>query len=326
MPSLVMINTQFLEKKNFKNLTNLYQNYWESRSTVRTRPRKVIDFAIQGDFFPEDKQPLLLVDKIKGKGEEIKNIILLQTFYKYLDDIVNLEIGIINPVCNKIIYKNLPVKYSDFIKLNLQTIMIDELYHVYIAKDMILQLEHKFPQLEKIDFSLSDSMYAVSTIREELDGGYHDIFEIIAVCIFETTLVRDLVEFFNSKEVHPSIKYYVNDHMNDEARHYAFFFDLLEYTWQELEVNYRREIGVRLAKFVKLYLNIHSEKKFNCKLLNILKFPSQEAERITDDLYKGFDISPELPIVKNVLRVLENTNILHDENVKYGFSKMGWQV
>ena len=119
---------------------NKYQEVWESRASIRTRPRKVIDFDKRGYFFPEDKQPILLDEAVQKLGDEIKERILIESFYKYLHDIVNLEIELINQACMKLIYKDLPVLYTDVMKLNAYTILIDEFYHVYIAKDMIAQL------------------------------------------------------------------------------------------------------------------------------------------------------------------------------------------
>ena len=70
----------------------------------------------------------------------------------------------------------------------------------------------------------------------------------------KTTLIKELAEFFDSKDVHPSIKYYVNDHMNDEARHYGYFYDILCYTWDNLSEDYQQAIGKHLGEFVKLFI------------------------------------------------------------------------
>ena len=203
-------------------MMNKYQQNWESRSSVRTRPRKIIDFKQQGYFFPASKQTLLLLPEVVALGQEVKKQILLHSFYKYLNDIISLEIKLINSACNRIIYEDLLVGYPEEIKFNAYTIIIDEYYHVYIANDMLQQLAQFFPNFSRLPFPVSDAYHAVTTIQERLAPEYRGLFEIMAVCIFETTLVRELVEFFNDTEVHVSIRYYVNDHMNDEAKHYGY--------------------------------------------------------------------------------------------------------
>lgn len=304
----------------------MYQERWESRSSVRTRPRKVIDFTLEGFFFPEEKQPLLFNKEIQNLGQEVKQTILLHSFYKYLNDIVNLEIKLINTACYKLMYHDLKVKFSDEIKLNANTIMIDEFYHVYIAKDMMKQLKQHFHTINEISYPVSDSYNAVIMIKSQVDKEYHDIFEILCVCIFETTLVRELVEFFNSENVHPSIKYYVNDHMNDEARHYLFFYNLLSYTWAMLPEDYKENIGKHIGKFIKLYLNINSEKVFNLDLLNTILHDNDKSLSIVEGLYKGFEITPDIPIVKNVLSVLEKTGLLKNNYINEGFKVLGWNL
>ena len=302
---------------------NIYQEQWEARSSVRTRPRKFIDFTQSGNFFPKDKQVIFLNQDVINLGQEVKESILIQSFYKYLNDIINLEIKLIISSCNNIIYRDLIIQYDDKIKLNAYTVIIDEYYHVYVAKDMLLQLDRHFPNLKRLNYPVSDAYNAVIVLKDKLDKKYHDIFEIIAVCIFETTLVRELVEFFNSDGVHPSIKFYVNDHMNDEAKHYGFFFDLLCYTWQRLPQEYKDDIGNHLASFVKLYLNMNSEKSFNYNILESLFQDKEKASTIIENLYKGFDITPEIPIVKNVLSVLQKSELLDNAQVKLGFQNIG---
>lgn len=306
--------------------TNKYQDQWESRSSIRTRPRKFIDFSLAGNFFPHDKQVILLLPEIKSFGKKVTQDILIQSLYKYLNDIVTLEAKLFHSVCSKIIDGQLVVNYTSEDKLNAHTIIIDEYYHVYVARDMILQLEQHFTDLAKFDYPKSDSSHAIDTIKNRLPKKYQDIFEIIAVCIFETTLVRELVEFFNSPDVHPSIKYYVNDHMNDEAKHYGFFYNILCHTWNNLPDDYREIIGSNLAEFVKLYLNIESEKQFNKQLLIYYLKDNEAANQLIDQIYHGFDITADIPIVKNVLGVLKKTGIMDFTSVKEQFVLNGLYV
>ncbi|BDM68928.1 hypothetical protein HEK616_24150 [Streptomyces nigrescens] len=312
--------------RTLSSLTGEYTVRWESRSSVRTRPRKTIDFEEEGYFFPEDKQPLLLADEVASLGGKAKNDILVQSFYKYLHDIVNLEIKEIVAACSKILYADLPVEFSEETKLNTYSVIIDEYYHVYIAQDMILQLEEQHPDLKPLDYPISDSRRAVIETKKHLDPKYHDVFEILANCCFETTLVRELVEFFNSPGVHPSIKYYVNDHMNDESRHYAFFYDLMTYLWAEVPEDYRQAIGIHLADFTLLYLSVESEKLFNIELLGSFIEDREQARTSVEALYAGFEITPDVPIVKNVLRAFRNAGMLDHPSVRAGFTRIGWTV
>ncbi|MFN8769349.1 MAG: ferritin-like domain-containing protein [Neisseriaceae bacterium] len=296
-----------------------YQELWENRSSIRTRPRKEIDFNQNGLFFPPEKQLLLLLPEINTLGENAKNEILLLSLYKYLNDIVNLETKLIVEACNYIINDNSLVKYPQETKLNAYTIIIDEYYHVYIAQDMLNQLNSKFPTIPKLKLPDSDANEAVLYMKTKIQPQYVKVFEIIAVCIFETTVVRELVEFFKDPQVHPSIRHYVNDHMNDEAKHYNFFYDLLIYTWSSLPNDCKENLGTYLATFVKLYLRTESDKNYNISILENIFKDEIKAKKIVEKIYKGFDISIDMPIVRNVLTVLKKANILNYPAVKQGF-------
>lgn len=303
-----------------------YQNKWETRSSIRTTPRKDIDFSKGGFFFPPGKQVLLLLPEIINMGEPVKTTILLHSFYKYLNDIVNLEVKLITLACNNLIYDDLIVKYTESTKINAYTIIIDEYYHVYIARDMMSQLDKQFPHFKKLAFPDSDAYTSVLSIKNSLEPKYRSIFDIIAVCIFETTLVKELVEFFNDKEVHPSIRYYVNDHMNDEAKHHGFFQNLLEYTWANLPDDYKQCIGSKLADFVKLYLNVESEKYYNQLILESLLPNEAHAKELINNMYNNFQITHEIPIVKNVLNVFKRTHVMDCQFVKDNFVASGLYI
>jgi rubrerythrin len=298
----------------------------ERRSSIRSRPRKIIDFDKTGYFFPESKQPLLLNKEIKQLLLNKKEEILLQTFKKYLHDIINLEIKLISSACHSMLYKNLVIPFNDKTKLSIQTILIDEYYHVYVAQDMLLQINEHFSHLNPIDYPESDAQTAIKKIKQSLPKKYHDIFEILAVCIFETTLVKELVEFFNSEDLNPSIKHYVNDHMNDESRHFGFFFDLMCDIWNRVPNDYRDSIGSKLASFIHLYLNIESDKEFYTSLLHQSTKDKEYSKKMTNEIYKGFEINPDIPIVKNVINVLKRSGLLDCDASRNGFNNFGWKI
>ncbi|MDF1757736.1 MAG: diiron oxygenase [Legionellaceae bacterium] len=300
-----------------------YQLNWESRSSVRTRPRKIIDFNIPGDFFSRDKQALFSLSEISSLNENKSKEILILSLQKYLNDIVQLESKWIYAACNSIIYKKLPINFLDFHQLNACTVIIDEYYHIYIAQDLLLQLRSRYPHLPDLKDTFSDSYHAMVTIKGKLDDGLHDLFEILAVCIFETTLVRELVTYFDGEAIHPSIKHYMNDHMNDEARHFGFFYDLLCYVWGSMSDENKKIIGANLGEFVSIYLNIDGEIRHNKSVLAWVLNDQNKADELVGKLYDGFIISSDIPIVKNVLNVLTKAGILELPYVQQSFKEKG---
>lgn len=302
----------------------LFQKKWETRSSLRTRPRKVIDFNRPGYFSPPEKQALLLIPEVDELDDSKKVKILLHTFYKHLNDIINLEVKWSHVACSHIVEGKTVVRYLEMMKLNAYTVMMDEYYHVYMAQDMAIQLTEHYSSLMRFNYPRPDADIAMSIIKNKLSEEFHAVFEVIAVCIFETTVVRELIEYFDSPNIHPAVKYYIKDHMNDESRHYGYFAEVLSYTWDNISDNYKQAIGCVLPEFISLYLNVSSEKNFNQSLLTMLDFPSEQSERIVKQLYEGFSLSPEAPMVKQVLRVLSKANILDSKYAKPFFDAEGF--
>src|SRR5260363_195394 len=80
------------------------------------------------------------------------------------------------------------------------------------------------------------------------------------------------------------------------------------------------------GRFIKQYLNVQSDKRFYADLLNRLLQDAKQSSAIVEDLYKGFEISPDIPMVKNVLSVLKKAGVLDNRHVKAGFQAMGWTL
>lgn len=302
-------------------MKNVYQELWESKSSLRTCHRKLIDFSVSGDFFPQDKQVLFLLPEISGLDNQKKKEILILSFYNYLQEINQLESSWVCRACNNIIYQSFDVVFSEEMKLNALTILMDEYYHLYVASDYMQQLKQKYPNLSLFNQFFSDSSHAMTTIKERLNESCRDIFEILGVCIFETTLIKELVNFFDSPSIHPSVHEYVNDHMNDESRHHVYFKEMMRFIWESMPKDYQNNIGLHLGDFVTLYLNIEGQKSFNKQILNWVMEDNEQALKSINNLYYGFEITGEMPIVKNVIHILKKTNIISHPSVLAGFQK-----
>lgn len=295
-----------------------YQERWEMRSSIRSRPRKAIDFEAEGWFFPPEQQALFSLPEVKALSKLKQKEISILSFYKYLDDIVNLELNYIHHACRLIMSEPLVIEYADEIKLNANLIIIDEYYHVYIANDYIAQLKKEYPHLPSLKNTYSDSMVAMTLTKEQLPAEYRAMFEIIAVCIFETSIIKELVNYFNSPDIHPTIKYYLNDHMNDESRHYSYFFELMKDSWSRLPEDYKNKIGFCLGGFIKNYLNIEGARLYDIEVLSWLINDTNKATSLVNQLYEGFEIHSQIPIVRNVLEVLEKVGMMTHPKVIEG--------
>lgn len=304
---------------NPKNTFNDYLKKWDTRSLIRTQPIKLCDFNQEGLLFPPKQQVLLSLPEVIALGEEVKKQILSYSLGKYINDVINEEIKIVNSVCREITEDLSVIKYPPEIKLGAYTVIIDEYYHVYIAQFILEELFQHFPSIKEMDFPIPDTCHAATVIGERLEPECREIFKIMAACIFETTIAKELVSLTENQEINSSLRNYITGHLSDEARHHIFFYELLTYTWNHLSENTQKQIGMHLADFLILYLNIDSEKKFNYELLKFFLKDENKAHNLIEEIYGGFQITTEMPIVKQVLRVLKKSFIMDHKFVKESF-------
>jgi hypothetical protein len=100
----------------------------------------------------------------------------------------------------------------------------------------------------------------------------------------------------------------------------------MTYLWAELPEDYREAIGSKMGEFVKLYLSVESEKQFNAQVLTRVLSDRERAEAVISTLYEGFDVTSDLPIVKNVLCAFGKAGLLDHPAVRGSFRRIGWEL
>ncbi len=305
-------------------MINKIQEKWERRATVRSRPRIVYDKNAIGYYYPISRAPLAIHPYISNKGQNAIEFLLIQSLYKYSNDIASIETRVVNEtILNAISDKIEGIKFSDEQKINLYTIMVDEAYHAYVAFDSIMQIKEEtkvtplpLPQTIEIE-------KAISTIKNKLDIKYHKAFEFICVCLAENTLTKEIVTMTDKEETHPYFQRIIKDHLVDETRHSGIFFKLLGDVWSNLNNEYKEKIGRVLAEFIELYLDLEVQVKFDKKILKSIGLTDQEIQEAINDTYGGFELTKEHPMLNNILNILEKANVL-DRYTSKEFKQRNW--
>ena len=115
------------------------QHLWERRATVRSRPQRQLS-ENEGHFYPISRQPLCSHPLVKNMGEDAIQFILIQSAYKFMWDIAQIETRLVNNVAEKIANDRFTVKFPEGMKFNGLTVLVDESYHAYVARDFMHQL------------------------------------------------------------------------------------------------------------------------------------------------------------------------------------------
>ncbi len=304
-------------------MNNKLQIQWEKRATARSRPRVVYDQEAKGYYYPISRTPLAIHPMVMAKGERAIEFLLIQSLYKYSNDIATIETRVVNETISKVIANQMPIEFNEEQRINLHTVMVDEAYHAYVAFDAMLQIENHtgikaLPLPEVIEIEK-----AMIKVKNKLDNQYHSIFDLICVCLAENTLTKEIMAMTDQEETHPFFQKIIKDHLADETRHSGIFYQLLKFIWINLNEDYKQHIGNIIVDFIQEYLSMTVQTKFDTQVLNTLGFSCEETSNIIDETYGGFKLTKDHPMLKNIMILLHKAGML-DRFTLSKFEEQGW--
>lgn len=287
-----------------------YQERWDRASTVRSRPRRRPSGAAgEGDFFPCVRQPLAIHPDVADLGETARTFALVQSAYKYMNDVALTETEVINRTAIRIANGRVAAALSDEVRQIALTVVVDEAYHALVARDFITAVRQStgiqpLPLPPETELSL-----AIEALHGELDPALHDDFDVVAICIAENTLTREIVELSRDSELATPFLEALQDHLADEAMHAAFFQRVLATHWQALSDERRAALAAVLPAFVAHYLNVEIQRGFDASILRALGLAEPQVLQIVEDLHGGFRLTPRHPMLASILAMFERVGV-----------------
>lgn len=301
------------------------QLQWEKYSAVRSRPRRMMtDEYSAGYLFPPLRQPLCVHPKIVALGEEVKQFILTQSLYKYMNDIATIETDLINHAAHQIFRDGYKVKFSRDIKHDALSIIIDESYHAYAAHDFMYQIS-EYTNIPILSLqNKTELSCAIQEINKQLSKTAQKNFELISICIAEHALTNDLIAVAKLPEVSKIFYYVMHDHVLDENRHALFFETVLDIFWGELLDDEKDELAFALPQVINLYLAPTLQKEFDRSVLQALDLPQYEIEQILNETHCGWKqgkIYDEHIIAKQMIDLLKRSHVFEYPAVTSAFKQ-----
>lgn len=317
------------------NIHPLYSTYqprqlqWEKHSSIRSRPRRILrEENNVGDFFPPSRQPLLVHPLLQTLKKEDRQFILIQSLYKYMNDIANIEKDIINHVCYKITKDDYFVSFTHEMKHDALSIIIDESYHAYVALDFMAQVE-EYTNVKPIGLpSHTELSDAIRDLSVSLDSLVRNNFEFIAVCIAEHALTNDLIAVAKSKDVCKTFYYVMHDHVLDEGRHAKYFATMLEIFWDLLPEAQKCIIGPLLPELLKRYFQPNLQRDFDKNILKTLDLNDIIIDTVLTDTHPPLAISEQKDsnvIIQQMIDLLSKTHVLSHQPTYSAFVNYGLQ-
>lgn len=255
---------------------------WDKFSSIRQRPRRLLKTIENDDgyYYPIERQPLVIHPLIQKCGKELVSQLLIHSGYKFMADIAFVEVELINNTALNVYNGNINYGFPESLKRDMLTIIVDEAYHAYVALDYINQMESvtgekMFYKTETVALD-----YCIRKYIKLLPVDMRPTFELIAICIGENTLTKELFSMTKQPNLNPFFHQVMADHMIDEGRHSSIFRLVLRQTWARMPEEFRLRIGDILPKFLLEYTGDTLQNKFNCDLLRHFGFCQTDIETI----------------------------------------------
>ncbi|MFC6298943.1 aminobenzoate oxygenase [Pseudomonas sp. CCM 7893] len=293
---------------------------WEQRATIRTRPRRLLEDDDKL-IFPLCRQPLVLTATFLEQCSQWRDFVLVQTFYKFINDVVIFETEIVDKTARSIAKNRFSVPFPFACRYNAMTVVIDEDYHALVALDFMQQTIEMtgIPPLElpaQIELSVAIPV-ALSLAPEHL----RDAVELICVAIAENTVTQDVAAFSKDDSVKQSIRGLMADHLFDEGRHAGFWTHLVRRYWLTASEEDRTTIAQILPVFLQHYLTNELQKDFDLQLIEHLDVSPNTRAALQAEVHAlAFPITRQHPLVGNIMGLLRHSGLLQSPCVSQALS------
>ncbi|MEA5535836.1 diiron oxygenase [Crocosphaera sp. XPORK-15E] len=243
-----------------RTLLERMNNVWEKRSQVkkqeldpttlldRTRP----DFRV--DLLPFKNHPAFL-----EASQETKDKILSCGWLIYNWKTVAIELKVVNPVCQDIIYQMFP-GVSDAIVQEVATdTLVDESYHVQLVNKAcsITRQQRGLQSLRSPEFNLVLNMQREQELYQE---DWQKLLIKLATSVVSEVFVSDYLKLLSSDQtIQPFNRVVVDTHRRDEDAHSCIFKNLVKCIYSELTIEQKEFFISVLPKPVYWFADLELE-------------------------------------------------------------------
>ncbi|MBN2979168.1 aminobenzoate oxygenase [Pseudomonas fluorescens] len=288
---------------------------WERRATIRTRPRRVLEND-DNLIYPLCRQPLVLSATFLEHCPQWRDFVLLQSFYKFINDVVIFETEIVDRTARRIAKNRFSLPFPLACRIDAMTVVVDEDYHALVALDLLQQTVamtgiRPLQLPEQIELSR-----ALPAAQAEAPAHLRDAVELIGVAIAENTVTQDVAAFSKDSSVKASIRGLMADHLFDEGRHAQFWTRLVRLYWQAASPNDRDSIAQVLPTFLAHYLTNDLQKNFDLELIEHLGVSTRVRSALGDEIRAlAFPITRQHPLMGNIMAFLQHSGLLQTPSV-----------
>jgi hypothetical protein len=297
-----------------------FADAWESRATIRTRPRRLLENDDKL-IYPLSRQPLVLSETFLRECPEQRDFALVQTLYKFINDVVIFETEIVDKTARSIAKNRFAMAFPFACRYDAMTVVVDEDYHALVAMDFMQQtiaMTGITPIELPDEIELSRAIPAAIALAPE---HLRSAVELICVAIAENTVTGDVAAFAKDDTVKQSIKGMMADHLLDEGRHSGFWSRMVRIYWHTASEDDRQRIAQILPVFIGHYLTNDIQKAFDFHLIDALQINDATRQSLKNEISGlAFPINRHHPLVANIVRFFRSSSLLDSPCVQSALS------
>jgi hypothetical protein len=300
-----------------------YQSFadaWESRATIRTRPRRVLENDDKL-IYPLSRQPLVLSETFLRECPWKRDFALVQTLYKFINDVVIFETEIVDKIARSIAKNRFAVEFPFACRYDAMTVVVDEDYHALVAMDFMQQTV-AMTGIAPIDLPLEIELsQAIPAAVALAPPHLRNAVELICVAIAENTVTGDVSAFAKDDTIKQSIKGLMADHLLDEGRHSGFWSRMVRIYWHTACDDDRQCIARILPVFIEHYLTNEIQRSFDLRLIDALQIGDAARDALKSEVAGlEFPINRHHPLVANIMRFFRSSSLLDSPCVQSALS------
>lgn len=247
-------------------MAQTYLESWYQNASIRKKPHILLSDN-KLPFFPEELLPFCNHELISHSATINKEYILLQVCYKYLQEVCITETDVVNPICLKIAYGDIPVHLDEATKADAFSIMADEAFHSYVARNFMLQIERHTGISPIMIPKENEITKAIDIIKQKIEPEMRADFELAATCISENVFTDEIIEISRFKNVNESFHQVMVEHARDEGRHANYFVKIMKAYWEQANETQKALFVKIIPEFIDLCFDGIHDADFIKKLL-----------------------------------------------------------
>lgn len=288
---------------------------WERRATIRTRPRRMLEDD-EKLIYPLCRQPLVLTATFLEHCPQWRGFVLLQSFYKFINDVVIFETEIVDKTARSIAKNRFALPFPLVCRYDAMTVVVDEDYHALVALDF-LQQTVEMTGVQPLDLPRQIELSrALPAAQAKAPPYLHDAVELIGVAIAENTVTQEVAAFSKDDSIKSSVRGMMADHLFDEGRHAQFWTRLVRLYWQAANPEDRDSIAHVLPTFLAHYLTNDLQKSFDLQLIEHLDVGTGIRQALRNEVHAlDFPITRQHPLIGNIVGFLHHSGLLQTPSV-----------